>query len=66
MTTKISEFDLQLEKLLDKEKTARINNEHFVSVTILKDIVISFFTIRLLSALMQKIGENFFSRSIFS
>ena len=34
-----SEFDTQLEKLLEREKIARVNNEHFVSVTVLKDIV---------------------------
>lgn len=34
-----SEFDQQLNKLLEREKIARVNNEHFVSVTVLKDIV---------------------------
>ncbi len=34
-----SEFNAQLEKLLEKQKVARVNNEHMVSVTILKDIV---------------------------
>jgi hypothetical protein len=34
-----SEFDGQLSKLLEREKTARINNEHINSVAILKDIV---------------------------
>lgn len=35
----MADFDQQLEKMLDKEKIARVNNEHFTSVTILKDIV---------------------------
>ena len=39
MASKPSDFEAQLEKLLDKEKTARVNNEHPVSVSILKDIV---------------------------
>jgi hypothetical protein len=39
MTQSSPELDKQLERLLDKEKTARINNDHFGSVTILKDIV---------------------------
>ena len=34
-----SDFDKRLEKMLDREKIARVNNEHFVSVTILKEIV---------------------------
>ena len=34
-----SEFDAQLSRLLEKEKVARVNNEHFTSVLILKDIV---------------------------
>lgn len=34
-----TDFDNQLEKLLDREKIARVNNEHFVSVTVLKDII---------------------------
>lgn len=36
----MSDFEQQLEKMLDKEKIARVNNEHFTSVTILKEIVI--------------------------
>jgi hypothetical protein len=39
MASKPSDFEAQLERLLEKEKTARINNEHLVSVAILKDIV---------------------------
>jgi len=35
----MADFDQQLEKMLDKEKIARVNNEHFTSVTILKDII---------------------------
>ena len=35
----MADFDTQLEKMLDKEKIARVNNEHFTSVTILKEIV---------------------------
>ena len=35
----MADFDQQLEKMLDKEKIARVNNEHFTSVTILKEIV---------------------------
>jgi len=42
MSQKPTDLDNQLEKLLDKEKTARINNEHFNSVQILKDIVHNF------------------------
>lgn len=38
----MADFDQQLEKMLDKEKIARVNNEHFTSVTILKEIVIQF------------------------
>jgi hypothetical protein len=57
MTSKVSEFDLQLEKLLDKEKTARINNEHFVSVTILKDIVLSYFMLDHSLLQCQKLGK---------
>lgn len=34
-----SDFDMRLEKMMDREKIARVNNEHFVSVTILKEIV---------------------------
>lgn len=40
----MTDFDQQLEKMLDKEKIARVNNEHFTSVTILKEIVTLFFT----------------------
>lgn len=36
----MTDFDTQLEKMLDKEKIARVNNEHFTSVTILKEIVL--------------------------
>lgn len=36
----MADFDTQLEKMLDKEKIARVNNEHFTSVTILKEIVL--------------------------
>lgn len=36
----MADFDQQLERMLDKEKIARVNNEHFTSVTILKEIVI--------------------------
>lgn len=56
------ELEKQLEKLLDKEKTARINNDHFGSVTILKDIVhpssfrsLSYTTLRLGKSLMSKL-----------
>lgn len=35
----MADFDQQLEKMIDKEKIARVNNEHFTSVTILKEIV---------------------------
>ena len=35
----MADFDQQLKKMLDKEKIARVNNEHFTSVTILKEIV---------------------------
>lgn len=40
MAAKSSDFDLQLERLQDKEKIARVNNDHPASVIILKDIVI--------------------------
>lgn len=39
MASRPSDFEAQLERLLDKEKTARVNNDHPVSVLILKDIV---------------------------
>lgn len=39
MSQSTADFDNQLEKLLEKEKNARINNEHFTSVLILKDII---------------------------
>jgi hypothetical protein len=35
----MSDFEAQLERMLEKEKIARVNNEHFTSVTILKEIV---------------------------
>lgn len=34
-----ADFDGQLERLLEKEKNARINNDHPTSVAILKDII---------------------------
>lgn len=34
-----ADFDGQLERLLEKEKNARISNDHPTSVTILKDVV---------------------------
>jgi hypothetical protein len=34
-----NDLNSQLDKLLKREKTARINNEHFNSVNVLKDIV---------------------------
>ncbi len=35
----MADFDQQLERMIEKEKIARINNEHFTSVTVLKGIV---------------------------
>ena len=35
----MADFDQQLERMIEKEKIARINNEHFTSVTVLKEIV---------------------------
>jgi len=37
--SKNADFEAQLERLLDKEKIARVNNEHVTSVAVLKDIV---------------------------
>ncbi len=39
MDVEKSEFDRELDKLLEKEKTARVGNDHPTSVIILKDIV---------------------------
>ena len=39
MASAPSDFQTQLDKLIEKEKTARINNDHLVSVSILKDII---------------------------
>jgi len=39
MAAKPSDFDVQLERLHEKEKIARVNNDHPASVIILKDIV---------------------------
>lgn len=39
MAAKPNDFDLQLERLQEKEKIARVNNDHPASVIILKDIV---------------------------
>jgi hypothetical protein len=55
MAAKSNDFDLQLERLQDKEKIARVNNDHPASVIILKDIVIEL-TFRSLSAIRHNSG----------
>lgn len=52
-----TEFNAQLERLLEREKIARVNNEHFNSVAILKDIVLSF-SFRLHYAIRLKTGKS--------
>ena len=59
---KNADFEAQLERLLDKEKIARVNNEHVTSVAVLKDIV-NLISIRSLSADRLKNGHVFTSKS---
>ena len=59
---KNADFEAQLERLLDKEKIARVNNEHVTSVAVLKDIVPSI-SIRSLSADRPKNGHASTSKS---
>lgn len=62
MTAKPNDFQLQLERLQEKEKVARVNNEHPVSVIILKDIVHSQ-KLRSLSATKRSSGPLSTNRS---
>ena len=65
MSQSTADFDNQLEKLLEKEKNARINNEHFTSVLILKDIV-QLISIRSRSATTRRNGPSSTIRSTSS
>lgn len=64
MAAKPSDFDVQLERLQEKEKIARVNNDHPASVIILKDIVTQL-TLRSLSAIRHNSGILLTNRSPF-
>lgn len=65
MASAPSDFQTQLDKLIEKEKTARINNDHLVSVSILKDIVTPI-TFRSHSAETRRNGKDSMTRSPIS